>query len=81
MTHTQLLDVTEDGFAFDPRTGESYTLNPCEWLVLQRLQLGENQNQVADFLSEKFGIPQSAAQRDVADFFGQLNLFGLEGGK
>lgn len=81
MTPFQSLDVTEDGFAFDRCTGESYTLNQCGWLVLQRLQQGEDAKQIAHFLAGNFGIPQSAAERDIADFFQQLNLFGLTGGQ
>ncbi len=81
MAPFQLLDVTEDGFAFDPGSGENYTLNSCGMLVLQRLKEGKNQQEIADFIAGNFGIPQTAAERDVADFFGQLNLFGLTGGK
>lgn len=81
MTPFQSLDVTEDGFAFDPCTGESYTLNQSAWLVLQRLQQGEDSKQIAHFLAGNFGIPQSTVERDIADFFQQLNLFGLTGGE
>jgi hypothetical protein len=73
------LAVTEDGFAFDTCTGESYTLNSCGRLVLKRLQQGENRQQIANFLSSEFAIAQSSAERDVSDFFQQLNTFGLTG--
>lgn len=79
MSALTTLAVTEDGFAFDACTGESYTLNSCGRLVLQRLQQGENRKQIATFLSDKFGIAQSLAERDVTDFFGQLNILGLAG--
>ncbi len=81
MTPFKPLDVTDDGFAFDPCTGESYTLNSCGQLVLQRLQQGENPKQIAHFLASHFGIAQSTAERDITDFFQQLNLFGLVGVK
>lgn len=79
MTFLQLLDLSDDGFAFDSRTGETYTLNHFGLLVLQRVKQGETPQEVANFLCTNFGIPQSAAQRDVADFFGQLHLFGIGG--
>ncbi len=79
MNSFQLLDISKDGLAFDSRTGETYTLNHFGWLVLQRVKQGETPEQVADFLCSNFGITQSAAQRDVADFFGQLHLFGING--
>lgn len=79
MSALTTLAVTEDGFALDPSTGESYTLNRCGQLVLQRLQQGENRRQIASFLSDNFGIAPSLAERDVADFFVQLNILGLTG--
>ena len=77
MSAFQTLAVTADGFAFDTCTGESYTLNGCGQLVLQRLQQGEDRQQIVQFLSGEFEIPQTTAERDVADFFQQLHIFGL----
>ena len=79
MSELTTLAVTEGGFVFDACTGESYTLNSCGQLVLQRLQQGKNRKQIVTFLSDQFGIPQSLAERDVADFFVQLNILGLTG--
>lgn len=77
MSGIKTLTVTEDGFAFNQATGETYTLNRCGRLVMQRLQQGENRQQIIHYLSGEFGIAQSAAERDVADFFQQLNGLGL----
>ncbi len=71
------LDVTPEGFAFDPATGDSYTLNPCAQLVWQRLQQGELPQKIASFLADEFGIAQRAAERDVTEFVQQINTLGL----
>lgn len=80
MSAFQSLTVNKDGFAFDSATGESFTLNRCGQLVLKRLQRGETQQEIVQFLCGRFEIAQSIAQRDVADFCQQLNTLGLTGG-
>ncbi len=73
----QTLQITPDGFAFDPATGETYTLNRCGRRILQQLQQGQTRAQITTDLADQFGIAQSIAQRDVADFWQQLESFGL----
>ncbi len=80
MSAFQSLTLTKEGFAFDSATGESFTLNPCGQLILQRLQNGETQPQIARFLCDRFDIAHRTAERDVADFCQQLNTLGLMGG-
>lgn len=77
MSRISTLTITQDGFAFDSMTGETYTLNRCGQLILKRLQQGETRKQIIQFLSAEFGIALSAAERDVTDFFQQLNGLGL----
>lgn len=77
MSVFQGLKINDDGFAFDSTTGESYTVNNCGKLVLQLLQKGENSNQIINFIAGEFGINRYTAERDVADFFQQLNVLGL----
>lgn len=79
MSAFQSLTVTKDGFAFDFATGESFMLNRCGQLVLQRLQHGETQQQIAQFLCNRFDTTHTVAERDIADFCQQLKTLGLTG--
>ncbi len=71
------LSITEDGFAFDSKTGESYILNSCAQLVIKGLQKGENRQDIIHNLAREFGVTQNTIERDIADFFGQLNSLGM----
>lgn len=73
----QSLTVNKDGFAFDYATGESFILNRCGQLVLQRLRHGETQQQIVQFLCDQFDITLNTAERDVTDFCQQLKTLGL----
>ena len=77
MTGLKTLQISNDGFAFNAATGETYTLNRCGRLVLQKLQQGEIPAQIATTLCEQFGVAQSLAERDLADFCQQLESIGL----
>jgi len=79
MSALKSLTVSENGFAFDLATGESFTLNPCGQLILHCLQKGETSQQIAHFISNEFSIAYSTAERDLADFFQQLHTLGLIG--
>jgi len=79
MSILQSLTVSNDGFAFNTTTGESYTLNRCARIVLHRLRGNETQEQIVQAIASEFGIAQSIVERDVADFFQQLRTLGLVG--
>jgi hypothetical protein len=77
MTELKTLQISNDGFAFDSTTGATYTLNRCGRLVLEQLQKGEERSQIATTLSDRFGIAQSLAERDLTDFLGQMEALGI----
>ncbi|OLP19639.1 hypothetical protein BST81_03590 [Leptolyngbya sp. 'hensonii'] len=73
------LQVKEDGFAFDPTTGDSYLLNPTGQEVLRLLQQGHSPHKIAITLVQTLGVAQGIAERDVTDFVQQLTLLGVIG--
>jgi hypothetical protein len=77
MAGLKTLQISNDGFAFDSSTGETYTLNRCGRLVLQKMQQGENRAQIITTLADRFGIAQSLVEKDLADFFQQIESFGI----
>jgi len=79
MSALKTFTVSDDGFAFNLATGESFTLNHCGQLIFQRIQNGDTKQQIAQILSTEFSIAYSTAERDLADFFQQLHTLGLIG--
>ncbi|MBW4522634.1 MAG: PqqD family protein [Scytolyngbya sp. HA4215-MV1] len=79
MSPLSSLTISNDGFAFNVTTGESYTLNRCARIILHRLRSSETQEQIVQAIAHEFGIAQSIVERDVADFFQQLHTLGFAG--
>jgi PqqD family protein of HPr-rel-A system len=77
MQRLRSLALNPDGFAFDPTTGESYTLNDTGLVVLEGLQEGLTEEEVAARLVERFEVTEEEASRDVDDFLDHLRTFRL----
>ena len=77
MERIRSLALNEDGFAFDPTTGESFTMNPTGLVVLEGLREGLAPDEVASRLVERFQAQPEEAARDVTDFMDHLRTFRL----
>lgn len=71
------LAVNHDGFVFDPSTGDSFVLNQTGLIVLQGLQDGSDEMQIARDVAEQFDVTEEGAQRDVGDFVSRLKTLHL----
>lgn len=74
LTH---LSISPEGLAFDPSTGDTYTVNATGLQIIRTLQDGGSPEDVVQTLTEKYQVAAADAQRDVADFQGRLRSLGL----
>ncbi len=73
------LAINDEGFIFDPETGNSYTVNETGLFILKRLKEGKTPEEIASELSENYDVATEEALRDVLDFLEKLKSFGLAG--
>lgn len=66
------LAVSDEGFAFDPHSGRSFTLNTTGRRLLRALADGNSPEQAAAALAERYAVDQRAVYSDVRDFLEQL---------
>ncbi|MBU0513877.1 MAG: HPr-rel-A system PqqD family peptide chaperone [Proteobacteria bacterium] len=71
------LEVSRSGFLFDPRTGHTYTLNETAQRLLELFKDGRSEEEIVTALAEEFEVNSSTVERDLYDFFCQLNSFAL----
>lgn len=72
MARLAQLAVNDEGFVFDPTTGDSYQVSGTGLLILTALRAGQADEAIALALTEKFEVSLHDAQHDVADFCGTL---------
>lgn len=71
------LALNDQGFVFDPATGNSFTLNHSGMLLIKGLREGQDESALAKHLAGTYGVEPETARRDVADFVRQLTRLGL----
>ncbi|MCD4782831.1 MAG: PqqD family protein [Candidatus Eremiobacteraeota bacterium] len=77
MNRSQQLAISENGFIFDPTTGESFTTNQTGLAILNRLKKNESSMEIALKMREEFEVSLEELERDVADFIDHLRTYGL----
>ncbi|WP_457622050.1 HPr-rel-A system PqqD family peptide chaperone [Persephonella sp.] len=77
MDRISQLAINEEGFVFDPLTGESYTVNQTGLLILKRLKEGKSEEEIIKEVTENFEISREEAERDFTDFIEKLRSYRL----
>jgi hypothetical protein len=64
--------TSEDGFLFNPSTGDSWSANPmaAEWLSW--LKEGRSREEIMELVLAKYDVERSRIERDWEDFMKQL---------
>ncbi|MCB0276752.1 MAG: PqqD family protein [Calditrichaeota bacterium] len=77
MSRLNQLAINDEGFLFDPSTGESYTVNPSGLHILKALKANLSVEDITKSLQGNFDMVPSEAERDVLDFMGHLRTYRL----
>ncbi len=71
------LALSENGFLFDTRTGNTFTVGGTGTFILRLLIAGEALDAVRQRLLGEFGVQEEIAARDLDDFMLRLDDLGL----
>ena len=77
MNRLHQLAINDEGFVFDPTTGESFTVNSTGLTILRGIIAGQEPNVIAERLSETYEVATHDAERDVTDFVQRLRTYHL----
>lgn len=77
MSKLNQLAINEEGFVFDPTSGESFTVNRTGLVVLKGLREDKTREQIAALLVESFEVSQDEAEADAADFIARLQTYKM----
>ena len=77
MSRITQLAINEEGFVFDPATGESYTVNHTGLLILKGLKEGKSEKEMADCLIEKYEVDRDEADSDILNFMDFLKASAI----
>ncbi len=77
MSRVEMMAINDTGFAFDPMSGESFTLNATAVEIIKALKAGKHEREIAEALSEMYDVEALDSLTDVLDFIKQLKSFRL----
>ena len=69
--------LSENGFVFNPTTGDSFTMNNTGKEVLTLIKKGKNINQIAEMMTEKYDVDRIILERYLDDFMNDLRANSL----
>jgi hypothetical protein len=69
--------LSDNGFVFNPTTGDSFTLNSTGREVLLLIKEGKSLNQIKELLIEKYEVDRIILERYLEDFVNELNSNNL----
>lgn len=69
------LAVSPTGFAFDPRSGQSFSINGTGVVTLECLREGQGIDATARSLAARYGVPEEVARSAVEGFIRQLGRY------
>ncbi len=75
------LAINEEGFIFDPDTGNSFTVNQTGLFIIKALKENKTKEEILELLTEEFDVDRQEAQRDLMDFLEELKLYRLLEGR
>ncbi|MBU1370428.1 MAG: PqqD family protein [Bacteroidetes bacterium] len=69
--------VSDNGFVFNPGSGESYTANQVGLDMLNMLRKGEKSAAIISFIAEKYEADPAVIEKDLNDFSETLKQYHL----
>mgnify|MGYP000907482347 CR=1 FL=1 len=69
--------LSDNGFVFNPATGDSFTLNETGKVVLTLIKEGKSLEQITNFMKEKYDVDDVTLERYLADFVSDLRVNNL----
>lgn len=69
--------LSDNGFVFNPSTGDSFTMNNTGKEVVMLIKEGKSINQITDLLIEKYDVDKVTLERYLVDFVNDLSANNL----
>ena len=69
--------LSDNGFVFNPSTGDSFTMNNTGKEVIMLIKEGKSINQITDLMVEKYDVDKLTLERYLLDFVNDLSANNL----
>lgn len=69
--------ISEDGFLFDPETGESFSLNQTAKDILELIKEEKSEKEIISKMTSEYDINEQSFERYYIDFIANLKQLNI----
>jgi dynactin complex subunit len=75
--------INDNGFLFDPNSGESYTTNPVAKEIIFMMKQNLSNDEIQSRIVERYDVDEITLEKNLIDFMAMLRYYNLceESGK
>ena len=75
--------INDNGFLFDPNTGDSYTTNPVAKEIIFMMKQNLSNDEIQSRIAERYDVDEITLEKNLIDFMAMLRYYNLceESGK
>ena len=71
------LAISENGFVFNPATGDSFSVNELGVYIVNLIKEGKSKTEIIDCIAEEYAAERSNIERDFNEFINALDTHQL----
>lgn len=69
--------ISDNGFLFDPNTGDSYTTNPVAREIIFMMKQNMSTNEIQVKIAESYDVDEVTLEKNMIDFMAMLRHYNL----
>ena len=62
------LAISENGFVFNPTTGDSFSVNELGVLIINKIKEGKSKTDILEVIAKEYNVEKSTAEKDFNEF-------------
>lgn len=66
------LAISENGFVFNPATGDSFSVNELGTLIINQIKAGKSKNEIIEIVSSAYTAEKSTIEKDFNEYLSVL---------
>lgn len=67
------LAISENGFVFNPSTGDSFSVNELGALIINEIKAGKSKSAIIETISLEFDVEKSTIEKDFNEYLNVLS--------
>ena len=67
------LAISENGFVFNPTTGDSFSVNELGAVIINEIKAGKSKNEIIESVSTTYNAEKSTIEKDFNEFLNVLS--------